>query len=84
MSADEGLMAVTFAFSIVLVILSAISARFFLSAIIEGQLPFRSPEYSRMALGIGRWYRILAWGVVTLTMLGIITVLFYEALSSFF
>lgn len=62
--------------------LSALSARFLLSAIMEGRI-VRTPDHSVLALRVGRAYRVFSWGLVTVVLIGTLIQLFLHSAGNF-
>lgn len=63
-------------------VLSALSTRFLLAAVMEGRL-VRTHDHSVMALRVSRVYRIFSWGVVTVVMIGTLIQLFLQSADGF-
>jgi hypothetical protein len=62
---------------------SAVSTRFLLAALIEGPLYNGGREYKVLALKVSRGYRIFAWSVIALGLLGALIQLFWRAAADF-
>ncbi|MGE0763322.1 MAG: hypothetical protein AB7N80_08590 [Bdellovibrionales bacterium] len=74
-------MLITF-LALVALTITAFSARFFLAAVVEGPIRVKNADFSVLAQKVSRWYRLFSWGLITLVLLGTLTQLFLEAISS--
>lgn len=45
------------------------SAHFFVRAVTESPVVFRTADFSVTALRVQRWYRVFSWGLVSLILL---------------
>jgi hypothetical protein len=69
--------------TVVTVLLSAMSTRFLLAAIIEGPIYVGQPDYKVLALRVGRAYRIFSWSVITLVLIATLIQLFWQSAENF-
>ncbi len=68
--------------TVITVVLSALSTRFFLASLMEGRI-YRSSDHNVMALKVGRVYRVFAWGMVTFIMIATLIQLFLQSAHEF-